>query len=265
MFLRINKGEAMKTVSVVIVGLVASLGLAQGVARAQSEEAAAEPPPATPPAATPTATIEEAAPAEEASATSGWFRVDTDSLGTQFWLGATHDLGGVAIASDIYVVGSFAEFDIGPSFSFGNLALTPMVGIGFDFATTDVASLIAPQLFSIYDMDKLYFESWIQVFLNSPFAEGAADIAYTRNFLLYKASDAIAIGPQVEVSYRVNDFDGDMETAAFDTGIVSLPVGGRVNLGYGKNNTLGLFLGYETEEADGADAIAGRFTFVRTW
>lgn len=249
----------MKTVRVVTIGLVVGLGL-QGSALAQAE-AEGE--------ATPAATVEDTgeATAEAEETVAGWFRVDTDSLGTQLWLGATHNVGGIDIASDIYVVGSFAEFDIGPAFSFGNLAITPMIGIGFDFETTNVASLIAPQLFTIYELDKIYFESWIQVFLNDMFSDGAEDIAYTRNFLLYKLSDAFALGPQVEVSYRINDFDGDMAAGidAFDTGVVSLPVGGRLNLGYGANNTLGLFVGYETEAADGADAVAGRFTFVRTW
>ena len=60
---------------------------------------------------------------EEEGGTSGWFRIDTDGLQTQFWVGATHSVGSFDIASDIYVVGSFAEFDIGPSFSIGNLAL----------------------------------------------------------------------------------------------------------------------------------------------
>lgn len=197
---------------------------------------------------------------EEAGGTSGWFRVDTDALETQFWVGATHSLGSVDIASDIYVVGSFAEFDIGPSFSFGNLALTPMVGLGFDFSTTDVSSLIAPQLFTIYDAEKLYFESWIQVFVNSIFTEGAEDSFYTRNFLLYKLADEIAVGPQAELTYRINE-----EDMMFERATTSLPVGGRVNLGYGAKNTLGIFLGYETKATDGADGVAGRFTFVRSW
>lgn len=202
--------------------------------------------------------------AEDEGGTSGWFRVDTDSLETQFWLGATHEVGPIAIASDIYVVGSFAEFDIGPSFSFGNLSLTPMVGIGFDFSNQDLASLIAPQLFTIFDQDKLYVESWIQVFLNDLFNDGAADSAYTRNFVLYKATDQLHIGPQVEVTYQLND-TMDEDGTMTESGLTSLPIGARVNLGYGENNTLGLFLGYDTEAADGSDGVAGRFTFVRTW
>ena len=52
----------------------------------------------------------------------------------------------------------------------------------------------------------------------------------------------------------------------FSTEVTSLPVGGRVNIAYGEKNTLGIFLGYETEsDGDLADAIAGRFTFIRAW
>lgn len=198
---------------------------------------------------------------EEEAATSGWFRVDTDSLGTQFWFGATHNVANLAIASDIYVVGTFAEFDIGVALSFGDIALTPMVGIGFDFGSTDVTTLIAPQLFTIFSKDKLYFESWVQLFFNSPFADGAGDDFYTRNFFLYQVNDEVSVGPQVEITYRLNSEEG---MNGFDSGVSSLPIGGRINLGYGNNNTLGLFVGYETEDT-GGDNIAGRFTFVRTW
>lgn len=218
-------------------------------ALAQAQE---EAPVADPPAATVTAPAE---PEPEADEVAGWFRVDTDVLSTQFWFGATHEIGGIAIASDIYVVGSFAEFDIGPAFSFGNLALTPMVGIGFDFATQNATTLIAPQLFTIYSADKIYFESWIQVFVNSLFADDGADSIYTRDFLLYKFNDTIAAGVQAELTY---EYEGAED-------ITSLPVGGRANVNYGKNSTLGLFLGYETEATDGTDGIAGRFTFIRTW
>lgn len=245
----------MTTSRTLLVASIAGLAFA-GTAYAQEEPVAPE------------ATVAEEAPAaEEDSAVAGWFRLDTDSLGTQFWLGATHSIGGIDLASDIYVVGSFAEFDIGPAFAFGNLALTPMVGIGFDFSTTDVTTLIAPQLFTIWQNDSLYFESWIQGFINSIFAEGTQDLAYTRNYLLYKLNGTAAIGPQVEVTYLMNDFEGDMAAGIdpFEAGVVSLPVGGHVDLAYGKNNTLGLFVGYETKATDGVDAIAGRFTFIRTW
>lgn len=225
--------------------------------------------PGTAPTATPTPTPPPAdatppAEDEEESATTGWFRLDTDSLDTQLWLGATHSVGSFSIASDIYVVGATAELDVGPSFSFGKLSLTPMAGITFDFASENLATLVAPQLFTIYDGDKLYYESWIQWFVNSIFTDGAEDDFYTRHFLLYKLYDELAIGPQVELTYKTNTTTDDMGMSV-DPDVVALPIGGRVNVGYGKNNTLGLFIGYDTKKGAGSDGIAGRFTFVHNW
>ena len=82
---------------------------------------------------------------EESSGASGWFRTDTDSLGTQIWVGASHSpsfLGGLSLDTDIYVVGTFGEFDIGlgiPVIDSDSLSLSflPMVGIGFDYANED--------------------------------------------------------------------------------------------------------------------------------
>ncbi len=265
-----------------------------------TERATAEPAPAGTTAAPPAAPAEAPAPAvaqapvaapaaaeqsastgpaeAEEEGTPGWFRLDSDGLGLQLWVGATHSLGPVDIASDIYVdSGTFAEFDIGPAFSFGPLALTPMVGIGFDWSEQRATTLIAPQLFTILDLDFIYFESWIQGFLYSPFTEGADNDLYTRNFLLAKLSDDFHVGPQMEATLALNN---DRDTLS------SLPVGGRINLAYGENNLLGLFLGYETQEdarqvpdgtatvdpvtgepVDGTTerALVGRFTFVRTW
>ncbi|MCP4448583.1 MAG: hypothetical protein GY811_25085 [Myxococcales bacterium] len=209
--------------------------------------------------ASPTPPAEESteeAPADEEEV-SGWFRIDTDALGTQFWVGATHTVGGVSIASDIYVVGTFAEFDIGPAFSFGDLAVTPMVGLGVDYGTSEVTSLIAPQLFTVYSNDSIYLESWIQGFFNTPFADDAVDSLYTRNFLLYAATENLSLGPQAELTYQITDDD------MTGSGVVGIPVGVRVNLGYGANNTLGIFLGYDSKAS--GDGVAGRFTFVRSW
>jgi len=195
--------------------------------------------------------------AAEEAGVSGYMRVDTDALGTQFWFGATHTLGGLDIGSDIYVTGTTGEFDIGPSFAVGSLSLLPMAGIVFDYGTTNVTTLVAPQLFSILDLSDsdLYFESWIQFFFGSPFDEKGENLFYTRNFLLYSLNDTISIGPQVEITASLGD----------ESELTSLPIGGRINLGYGENNTLGIFLGYETKKADEADGITGRLTFVRTW
>ena len=54
-------------------------------------------------------------------------------------------------------------FDVGP------ISLMPVLGLSFDFETQEAAYLAIPQLFTIVDSDSLYFESWIQTFLGSPF------------------------------------------------------------------------------------------------
>ena len=201
--------------------------------------------------------------AEEESSISGWFRTDTDSLGTQIWVGASHPVGSISIDSDIYVVDTFGEFDLGlgiPVVDSDSLSLSllPMVGIGFDYGTPNgPTTLIAPQLFTYLTAGSIYFESWIQMFLNSPFDEEGADSFYTRDFILYSINDTVAIGPQVEATIDLGD----------ESGLGSLVVGGRINLGYGENNTLGLFVGIETQlEEDSEDTgLTGRMTFVRSW
>ena len=203
---------------------------------------------------------------EEESFPPGYFRIDTDILSTQFWVGATYDLGsGIGLASDIYVVDTFAELDVGIAFSVGPVSLLPMVGIGFDFGEMidddgetiepQATYLIAPQLFTIVDTQWIYFESWIQTFFNDVFIDGGTDYLYTRNFILVKPLKFLAVGPQIELTYEFNNPSDEDEKLA------SLPIGGRVNVGYGENNTLGLFLGYDVQ----AEQLAGRFTFVRTW
>src|SRR5688572_21891352 len=88
-----------------------------------AETAPAEPPPAEPPTTeapppAPEPVAEEPmvapevapaeVPAEEAAeeedgGVPSWMRMDSDSLKLQLWFGATHDVGGVGIATDIYV------------------------------------------------------------------------------------------------------------------------------------------------------------------
>ena len=206
---------------------------------------------------------------EEASGASGWFRTDTDGLGTQIWVGASHSpsfLGGISLDTDIYVVGTFGELDIGlgiPVVDSDSMSLSflPMVGIGFDYAAADgPSSLIAPQLFTYLTAGSIYFESWIQGFLNSMFDYGD-DSFYTRNFVLYSLNDTVAIGPQVEVTFDLTGSE-----------ISSIVPGLRANVGYGENNTLGIFVGVETvaqEDDEGKEidqtGLTGRMTFVRSW
>ena len=211
---------------------------------------------------------EEMAEEEESSGVSGWFRTDTDSLGTQIWVGASHSpsfLGGLSLDTDIYVVGTFGELDLGigiPVVDSDSLSLSflPMVGIGFDYAAANgPSSLIAPQLFTYLTAGSIYFESWIQGFFNTPF-DYDDDSLYTRNFILYSLNDTVAIGPQVEVGLTLATLEEGGET-----GLSSLAPGLRANVGYGENNTLGVFVGFETQKGDDETGITGRMTFVRTW
>jgi hypothetical protein len=200
---------------------------------------------------------------EESSSASGWFRTDTDSLGTQIWFGASHSpsfLGNLSLDTDIYVVDTFGELDIGigiPVVDSDSLSLSllPMVGIGFDYAAPNgPSSLIAPQLFTYLTAGPIYFESWIQGFFNSMFDEEAGDSLYTRDFVLYSLNDTLSVGPQVEVTLDLTE-----------GGLGSMVVGGRANVAYGENNTLGVFVGLETQKGDDETGITGRMTFVRTW
>ena len=53
--------------------------------------------------------------AAEESRIPGWFRVDTDSLGTHFLIGATHSVGGLSLESNIFIDDTIGEFDLGIS------------------------------------------------------------------------------------------------------------------------------------------------------
>ncbi len=255
-----------------------------------SAEVAEEPAPAEEAPAMEEAPMEEApaaveeAPAEEGSSTPGWFRVDSDGLGLQLWFGATHDLGGVGLATDIYIdSGTLAEFDLGVEIPIGeSVLLIPMVGLALDWSEMRPTTLVAPQLFAYLDFSPVYIEYWGQFFFTSPLAsddvdsgdgatsekDAAGDTMYNRLQLFFNISDTVALGPQVEATVALNDAAGD--------GLTSLPVGLGTNIGYGENNTLGLWLGYETKKDARVAAdelgggvtergIVGRFTFVKTW
>jgi hypothetical protein len=239
---------------------------------AQAEESEAAPEPATdePPAAEPAE--------EESGDVAGWFRVDHDVLGLQLWFGATHTLGGIDWATDIYINSGWdAEFDIGPVLTLSDtVTITPMVGIAVNWGDQDFTTLVAPQFFTIANLDSIYIEQWTQGFFRSMFTDGKADDLYLRNQIFFKLSDHVALGPQIEATLALNDTeeegdDGMGNTITITTEretLASLPVGLGTNLHYGKNNTLGLFLGVETvkdAQVPGSNKLAGRFTFVRTW
>lgn len=215
-------------------------------------------------------------PADEGPSVPSYFRIDHDYLfGLQLWAGATYSLSdSVGLATDIYVAENFpsgsitdgvsllswwGEFDVGPSFAFGPVSLTPMVGIAFDWAAKKAVAINGPQLYTIVSAGPVYFESWVWTLLYSAFdKDGANDYIHTRNWLLYKVTDAIGIGPQLEYTYDIEDKNA-----------LAFPLGGHLELAYGTGNSLGLFLGYEVEKdvreaADGAGA-EGRLTFVHNF
>jgi hypothetical protein len=233
-------------------------------------EPAVEPMPAPEPAVEPVAKGDEApveAPPPEAEAPSGiagWFRIDSDLGGLQLWAGASHPLGdGLALATDIYVYGTVGEFDIGPAFSLGPAVLTPMVGLQIDWSEQKAISFV-PQLYTIVDGGSLYFESWIQVFFNDMFVDDATNIFHTRDFLLFKASDYVAIGLEVDLNYAFSNAPTDADGE--ENAVVWLPVGPHLKLSYGEGSTLELFAGYDlAAESFDANKLAGRFTFVQTW
>src|SRR6185436_19041193 len=108
--------------------------------------------------------------------------------GVSLWAGATHDLGGVGLATDVMVSSgsypdiasgrtvplSLAELDIGPAFMFadGALRVTPMAGLQFNWVERRTVSLPAPQLFTIVDAGPVYFESWVQTYFYGLFTDG---------------------------------------------------------------------------------------------
>ncbi len=189
-------------------------------------------------------------------------------FGLQLWAGATHKLAdSIGLATDIYMAENYVaggvqsywgEFDLGPALTFGPVAVTPMAGIAFDWAAKRAVAINAPQLYTTVNLDKFYFESWVWTVLYSPFKNDVADdYVHTRNWLLYKATNTVSVGPQLEYTYN-------LETKKTQFGF---PVGGHVEVAYGAGNSLGLFLGYDTKKDTRVDgnAAVGRLSFVHSF
>ena len=202
---------------------------------------------------------DEGEAAAEKSRIPGWFRVDTDSLGTHFLIGATHSVGGVSLESNIFIDDTIGEFDLGVSIpavkgdSF-SITLLPMLGLGYDFATPDGPLAIYPHLFVFMPAGNLFFKSWTIGTLYSVFDEDRSNEIYTRNYLAYSLNKTLAVGPQVEVVLVGNG-----------VGLVSFVVGSRINIGYGENNTLGILVGYDTKKSEDQTGLTGRLSFTRRW
>ena len=197
----------------------------------------------------------EAAAPEADDGMTAWFRVDADALGTQFWAGGSHPLGPVGLAVNGIMLGAIGEMDVGLDLRAGGVRVVPVVGMSFDFANENAKGITAPRVITTFAGGPIYFESWLQLTFDSPFEETAADLFYTRNFLLFRAADWIAIGPQLELTYQLNH----------EKEVVSLPIGGHLELRHGEKNRLSFFLGYDTDELPNSDGIAGRVTLVHDW
>ena len=205
------------------------------------------------------AETDEGEPEAEKSPIPGWFRVDTDSLGTHFLIGATHLVNGISLESNIFIDDTIGEFDLGVSIpavtSEGfSLILLPMIGLGYDFAVPDGPLAIYPHLFVFMPAGKLFLKSWTIGTLYSVFDEDKSNEVYTRNYLTYSLNKTLAIGPQVEAVI-----------VGGDVGLVSFVVGPRINIGYGENNTLGILVGYDTKKAEEQTGLTGRLSFTRRW
>lgn len=197
--------------------------------------------------------------AAEAARIPGWFRVDTDSLGTHFLIGATHSVGGVSLESNIFIDDTIGEFDLGVSIpavkgdGFG-VTLLPMLGLGYDFAAPDGPLAVYPHLFVFMPAGKLFLKSWTIGTLYSLFDEDKNNEVYTRNYVTYSLNKTLAIGPQVEAVI-----------VGSGVGLVSFVVGPRINVDYGENNTLGILVGYDTKKGEEETGMTGRLSFTRRW
>lgn len=218
-------------------------------------------PEATPEAPAPAAAPEE--PVAEETFPAAWFRIDSDALKLQLWAGATHMITDTfGIASDIYVTSdTIGEFDIGPSFLAGPLAITPMIGLQVDWAQFEAVSLV-PQLFVTGGPDPIYLELWLQAFMNSVFNDTSGpNTLYGRFFIDYKVGKYFAVGPAVELLLGLND-----AAKSGDESLLSLPVGANIMLtNYGKSNNLIIFGGYETQDTWNDSHLAGRLTFIHNF
>lgn len=197
--------------------------------------------------------------AAEKSRIPGWFRVDTDSLGTHFLIGATHSVGGLSLESNIFIDDTIGEFDLGISIpavkgdSF-SVTLLPMLGLGYDYAAPDGPLAIYPHLFIFMPAGNLFLKSWTIGTLYSVFDEDRNNEVYTRNYITYSLNKTLAIGPQVEAVF-----------VGGGVGLVSFVLGPRINIGYGENNILGILVGYDTKKEEEQTGLTGRLSFTRRW
>lgn len=202
---------------------------------------------------------------EEKPKVTGWFQLDVDNLGTYFLIGASHPIGGVSLASTVLLKGHYGEFDMGVSFPVVQsdnltLILQPMLGVGFDYEITDAKvadgpDAIFPQFFAFLPAGRIFGFHWTIGTVRTLFDSERWDDIYNRTYVTYALNDTVAIGPQLETVIGLGD----------DAGVWATNFGARLNIGYGENNTLGLYLGYDTGREEGETGLTGRMNFTRRW
>lgn len=263
----------------------------------------ATPPPALPPAVAPApageipAAAPTAVPVAEETFPAAWMRIDSDFLGLQLWAGATHMLSdSIGIATDIYLnaplfgatldatgnltasASTLGEFDIGPAIVAGKFTITPMLGGQWDLWNHRMNSFV-PQLYVTGGGgDPIYMELWVQNYENEVFnKKGGTNNLYFRYFIDFALGKYLAVGPEAELLLGLNDqgkqpglYAPDLGHKSASTGkantLVALPVGANFNFtNYGKNNTLMLFAGYETQRTETKNHLAGRLTFIHNF
>jgi hypothetical protein len=206
-------------------------------------------------------------PDESSQDLYGWLALDLDRWGPQLSLGASHAIAGpLALAANVWMnleagtQHAIGEFDLGPELMIGDaVRLTLQFGLGFDFSANELLYLSVP-LFLVVDLDRLYFEAWNFVFFydalhdrdDSPVASVAPPDSYAGRYaLLYKLLPAVALGPQVELAVNFHNAGvNELETVS------SVPIGARIDVGYGSSAKFGAFLAYETRA--GANTHDGR-------
>jgi hypothetical protein len=189
----------------------------------------------------------------------GWVRMDTDVQSTHFYVGGSFRIAdGLAFAPFAHLTGSVAEPNLALTWTFGSFWLMPALGTSLDFGSTEARS-IDPQLFAAVDIKPAYVELWAQYFLASAYHANATDEFNGRFMLLATPWSVVGFGGEVDWSVATKNWPGP--------NVLSLPVGGRVNLRIGDRNTVGLFVGYQcASQARGAlDGVAGRFEYVHQW
>jgi hypothetical protein len=91
------------------------------------------------------------------------------------------------------------------------------------------------------------------------FAPGTPDWLYARFLAMYRVSERVAIGPEVEFDMPTSTSDNS------DPALYRMPVGVVTQVAIGANMTLLLFAAYDVVHADDNDGITGRLSWWYAW